>query len=253
LPNASFGYLLWQSLVATGLIDRERIHAYAEKAMREASEGTSWADPDQAFERAVHAAVDTAYDVAEVRELIEAFASRLDPYGWSNSLTQKLVQLTMPGVPDLYQGSELFNGSLVDPDNRRPVDFAQGVAALAALDDSCAGPAAYDTPLAKLWVTRQALQARRDVPHLFTGYRPLLAEGPTGEHLIAFDRGGAITLATRLPVGLERRGGWGGSKVSLPQGSYRDALTGTPYQGSIELEQLFGRYPVALLLADAPS
>jgi (1->4)-alpha-D-glucan 1-alpha-D-glucosylmutase len=250
-PNASFGYLLWQTLVATGLIERARMQAYAEKAMREASEGTSWADPDAAFERAVHDAVDAAYDRAPVRQLIEAFATRLHPYGWSNSLSQKLVQLTMPGVPDLYQGSELFNGSLVDPDNRRPVDFAQGVAALAALEDSGAGPAAYDTPLAKLWVTRQALQARRDVPHLFTDYRRLLPEGPTGEHLIAFDRGGAITLATRLPVGLERRGGWGESTVSLPAGSYRDALTGGQYEGSIELRRLFRRYPVALLLADS--
>jgi (1->4)-alpha-D-glucan 1-alpha-D-glucosylmutase len=253
VPNASFGYLLWQTLVATGLIERERIHAYAEKAMREASEGTSWADPDAAFEAAVHDAVNAAYDRAEVRELIEAFATRLNPYGWSNSLTQKLVQLTMPGVPDVYQGSELFNGSLVDPDNRRPVDFRQGMAALAALDDRGAGPAAYDTPLAKLWVTRQALRARRDLPHLFADYRPLLPEGPTGEHLIAFDRGGAITLATRLPLRLERRGGWGENKLSLPPGSYRDALTDTPYEGSIELARVFRRYPVALLLADAPS
>jgi (1->4)-alpha-D-glucan 1-alpha-D-glucosylmutase len=253
MPNASFGYLLWQSLVATGLIERERIHAYAEKAMREASEGTSWADPNATFERAVHAAVDTAYDDPEARALIEAFAARLEPFGWSNSLAQKLVQLTMPGVPDLYQGSELFNGSLVDPDNRRPVDFSLGQAALATLDDDQQGPAEYDTPLAKLWVTRQALRARRDAPHLFVDYRPLYAEGPTGEHLIGFDRGGAITLATRLPVGLERRGGWGASSVSLPEGRYRDALTDTPYEDSVELTELFRRYPVALLLPEPPA
>jgi len=250
MPNAALGYLLWQSLVATGLIERDRVHAYAEKAMREASEGTSWADPDAAFEKAVHAAVDTAYDRGEVRDLIEHFATGIDPYGWSNSLAQKLVQLTMPGVPDLYQGSELFNGSLVDPDNRRPVDFSRGIDALNVLDAARGGPAAYDTPLAKLWVTRQALHARRDLPHFFVDYRPLLLEGPTSEHLIAFDRGGAITLATRLPVGLQRQGGWGDSALALPDRNYRDALTDEPYQDTVDLGQLFRRYPVALLLAE---
>jgi (1->4)-alpha-D-glucan 1-alpha-D-glucosylmutase len=250
MPNAALGYLLWQSLVATGLIERERVHAYAEKSMREASEGTRWADPDAAFEEAVHAALDSAYDRAEVRALLEHFATGIDPYGWSNSLAQKLVQLTMPGVPDLYQGSELFNGSLVDPDNRRPVDFSRGIDALNVLEAARTGPAAYDTPLAKLWVTRQALHARRDLPHLFVDYRPLLLEGAAGEHLIAFDRGGAITLATRLPVGLRRKGGWGESALSLPDRNYRDALTDEPYKGTVDLGQLFRRYPVALLLAE---
>jgi (1->4)-alpha-D-glucan 1-alpha-D-glucosylmutase len=253
MPNAAFGYLLWQSLVATGLIERDRVHAYAEKAMREASEGTCWADPDRAFEQAVHAAVDAAYDRAEVAELIERFATAIDPYGWSNALAQKLVQLTMPGVPDLYQGSELFNGSLVDPDNRRPVDFDRATAAMREIDRARTGPVAYDTPLAKLWVTRQALRARRDLPHLFVDYRPLVLEGPTGEHLIAFDRGGAITLATRLPVGLRRRRGWGESAISLPDGSYRNTLTGTHFQGSVNLGELFRQYPVALLLAEPSS
>jgi (1->4)-alpha-D-glucan 1-alpha-D-glucosylmutase len=124
IPNKAFGYLLWQSFVATGLIERARMHAFAEKAMREASDGTSWADPVPAFEKAVHAAVDAAYERPEVRELVDSFARRIDPYGWSNALTQKLLQLTMPGVPDVYQGSELHEGSLVDPDNRRPADFA---------------------------------------------------------------------------------------------------------------------------------
>ena len=96
------------------------MHAFAEKAMREASDGTSWADPVPAFEQAVHAAVDAAYDRPEVRELIESFARRIDPYGWSNALTQKLVQLTMPGVPDVYQGSELSRGVAGGPGQPAP-------------------------------------------------------------------------------------------------------------------------------------
>ena len=249
VPNQAFGYLLWQSFVATGLIERERVHAFAEKAMREASDGTSWADPVPAFEQAVHTAVDAAYDRPEVRELIDAFARRIDPYGWSNALAQKLVQLTMPGVPDVYQGSELWEESLVDPDNRRPVDFDRLESAMNGLEHPGDEIPARGTPAAKLWVTRQALRARRDHPEWFGAYRPLTAE-PVDAHLVAFDRGGAVTVATRLPVGLERRGGWGEASLSLPEGAYRDALTATRHEGCVPLADLLTRYPVALLLPE---
>jgi (1->4)-alpha-D-glucan 1-alpha-D-glucosylmutase len=163
------------------------------------------------------------------------------------------VQLTMPGVPDVYQGSELCEASLVDPDNRRPVDFERLEAALGRLDHPRADPSADATPWAKLWVTRQALQARRDHPEWFTAYRPLhgrLEDAPVDDHLIAFDRGGAITVATRLPVRLDRRGGWGEAALPLPEGVYRDALTGTPHEGCVLLSTLLARYPVALLLPE---
>jgi (1->4)-alpha-D-glucan 1-alpha-D-glucosylmutase len=253
IPNRAFGYLLWQSFVATGLIERERVHAFAEKAMREASDGTSWADPVPAFETMVHAAVDAAYDRPEVGAVIESFARRIDPYGWSNSLTQKLVQITMPGVPDVYQGSELCEASLVDPDNRRPVDFDRLETLLDGLDplDPLDGPepTADATPAGKLWVTRQALHARRDHPEWFTAYRPLTGR-PVDAHLVAFDRGGAITIATRLPVGLDRRGGWGEAGLPLPDGVYRDALTDTRHEGCVPLSALLARYPVALLVPE---
>jgi (1->4)-alpha-D-glucan 1-alpha-D-glucosylmutase len=252
MPDAALAYLIWQSLAATGLIERERVHAYAEKAMREASEGTSWDDPNGPFEQAVHAAVDAAYDTPGVRVLIESFSQRLVPYGWSNSLFQKVVQLTMPGVPDVYQGSESFEGSLVDPDNRRPVDYARQSAALGALERAGSGPPAAGSPSAKQWITRQALHARRDRPDLFTVYRPLILEGPLREHLVAFDRGGAVTMAVRLPVGLQRAGGWGSTTVELPGGTYTDAFTATRYRDAVGLARLFDHYPVALLLADTP-
>jgi (1->4)-alpha-D-glucan 1-alpha-D-glucosylmutase len=252
MPSAAFGYLIWQSFVATGLIERDRVHAYAEKAMREASEGTSWVEPNAAFEQAVHAAVDAAYDRSEVRALIESFSQRLVPYGWSNSLFQKAVQLTMPGVPDVYQGSETFEGSLVDPDNRRPVDYLRRSAALHDLERAGSGPPDPGSPAAKLWITRQALHARRDRPDLFSDYEPLILEGPLCEHLVAFDRGGAITLAVRLPVGLQRVGGWGPTTVALPEGTYTDVFTAARYRDSVGLAELFCHYPVALLLLDPP-
>jgi (1->4)-alpha-D-glucan 1-alpha-D-glucosylmutase len=250
IPDRAFGYLLWQSFVATGLIDRDRMHAYAEKAMREAADGTGWTDPEPAFEAAVHSAVDAAYDRPEVRQLITALARRIGPYGRCNSLAQKLIQLTMPGVPDVYQGSELWEDSLVDPDNRRPVDFTARRQALQRLQTAATPPPLDDSAEAKLWVTTQALHARRERPELFNSYTPLLVDGPAQDHLVAFDRGGAITLAARLPVGIAEAGGWTDTVIMLPVGSYRDALTGRIVSGELLLADAFTEYPVALLLKE---
>jgi (1->4)-alpha-D-glucan 1-alpha-D-glucosylmutase len=107
LPNPRFSYLLWQTFIGAGFIARERMHDYAEKAMREAREETGWIDPDPAFEGAVHAVIDSAYDDPRLRQPIEALYTAMTPAARSNSLAQKLVQLTMPGIPDVYQGSEL--------------------------------------------------------------------------------------------------------------------------------------------------
>jgi (1->4)-alpha-D-glucan 1-alpha-D-glucosylmutase len=250
VPNRAFGYLLWQTFAATGLIERERMHAYAQKAMREAAAGTGWIDPDVAFEDAVHTTVDAAYDNPAVARLISRLHDRIEPYGRINSLSQKLIQLTMPGVPDVYQGTELWEDSLVDPDNRRAVDFAtrrQRLGSLAGLDQ---GPAVDDSGRAKLWLIRQTLRARAERPKLFARYTPLRAQGSAHDHLVAFDRGGAITLATRLPVGLESAGGWNDTVVTLPEGEYRDALTGTACHRDLPVSDALGRYPVALLLRE---
>ena len=255
VPNRAFGYLLWQTFAATGLIERDRMHAYAEKAMREAAEGTGWIDPDADFEAAVHAAVDAAYDRPEVRELVEMIAERITPAGWSNSLSQKLIQLTMPGIPDVYQGSELFEDSLVDPDNRRPVDFAARASMLAEVGaqsglDPAALPEMDGTARAKLWLTRQALHARRDRAELFSCYTPLIVDGAAQDHLVAFDRGGALTLATRLPQALADGDGWTDTELTLPDGSYTDVLTGRAYRGTVRVATVLDRYPAALLLLD---
>ncbi len=241
MPNPAFGYLLWQTFAGAGLIARDRMHAYAEKAMREAADGTGWRDPDAAFERAVHAAVDAGYESTELRAFVEDIAAP----GWSNSLTQKLVQLTMPGVPDVYQGSELWDDSLVDPDNRRPVDFAARRALLASLS---APPPVDGSGAAKLWVVARTLDARREHPELFRGYTPLHAAGAAVQHAIAFDRGGAISVATRQPVRLARDGGWRDTTLRLGA-PYRDAFTGVAYTGDVPLAELLSALPVALLLS----
>ncbi|HVU91577.1 MAG TPA: malto-oligosyltrehalose synthase [Jatrophihabitans sp.] len=247
LPDRGFAYLLWQTFAGAGLIERDRLHAYAEKAMREAAVSTTWTDPDEAFEAAVHAVIDRAYDDPTVRDPLSRFVERITPYGWSNALGQKLVQLTQPGVPDVYQGTELWEDSLVDPDNRRPVDFAARRALLDELDGRDDPPPVDATGAAKLWLVSRALRLRRDWPDLFAGYAPLHADGPAARHALAFDRGGAITVATRLPVGLQQAGGWAGTTLDLG-GPAADVLTGRRFPRAVPLAELLDTYPVALLV-----
>jgi len=246
VPNRAFAYFLGQTLVGAGAVERERMHAYAEKAMREASEDTTYTVVDETFEASVHALVDAAYDEPQLRSAWDDLVAAVTAPGWSNALGQKLVQLTMPGIPDVYQGTELWDDSLVDPDNRRPVDFALRRTLAQQVEQT--HPAVDETGAAKLWVTMQGLRARREHAELFTGYEPLRASGPGADHLVAFDRGGAVTLATRLPVALAASGGWLDTSVALPEGTYRDALTGRELTGRVQVAETLDRYPVALLL-----
>ncbi len=259
VPDPGFASLLWQAVLGAWPAHpqgdqpppdlRERLHGYAMKAMREAGDRTTWTAPDEDFEAAVHAAVDAALDDASVREVLDDLVATTTAAGWSNALAAKLVAITMPGVPDVYQGSELWEQSLVDPDNRRPVDYDRRTRLLdqvrggdvPALTDS-----RDDEGAAKLRVTHVALTARRDRAELFSTYRPVTATGDAAEHALAFDRGGAITVATRLPIGLARRGGWADATLDLPDGDWTDLLTGRP--AGPRLAELLDTYPVALLV-----
>jgi (1->4)-alpha-D-glucan 1-alpha-D-glucosylmutase len=252
LGDGPFENLLWESIVGAWPREREALQAYAEKAAREAGNSTDWLDPDAGFEEKLAAAVDAAFDNARVRAELDSLVELLAPYGAVNSLGAKLVQLTMPGVPDVYQGTEFWDRSLTDPDNRRPFDYGARRAALAALD---AGdrPASYTDDAAKLLVTSRALRLRRDRPELFTGYRPVTATGSAAGHLVGFDRcsaagAGAVTLATRLPRGLEQQGGWRDTAIHL-DASMTDELTGATFgPGTVEVATILASYPVALLV-----
>jgi (1->4)-alpha-D-glucan 1-alpha-D-glucosylmutase len=251
LDDPDLASLLWQTVVGAWPIERTRLHAYAEKAAREAAVNTSWDRPNAVFERAMHDMIDAMYDEPELYADIDAFVATLTPAGCSNSLGQKLVQLTMPGVPDVYQGTELWDNSLVDPDNRRAVDFAGRRALLDRLDGGWRPPVDA-SGAAKLQVTSRALRLRRDRPELFTGYRPIAADGPRARHLLSFDRGGAITVATRLPVALHAAGGWADDdQVPVGDGAWRDVVGGETFAGpAVAVGELLARYPVALLARD---
>ena len=243
LPDPAFGSLLWQAVLGAWsypLDDefRGRLHAYAEKAMREAGDRTTWADPDTAYEDAVHAAVDAAFDDEQVGAVLSRLDDLVTVAGRSNGLAAKALALAMPGVPDIYQGTELWDQSLVDPDNRRPVGFAHRAAVLAGEAEDDAWP--------KLALVLSVLGLRRERPDLFASYAPVSVTGEAADHAIAFDRGGFVLVATRLPVGLGARGGWGDTRLQLPPGSWTDLLTGATTDGG--LAELLEPYPVALLV-----
>jgi (1->4)-alpha-D-glucan 1-alpha-D-glucosylmutase len=247
VPDAALGHLLWQTVVGAWPLPRERLHAYLEKAMREARTRTTWTDPAEAFETAMRAVADATLDDSRLHSAVATAAARIIPAGWSNSLSAVLIQLAMPGVPDTYQGGELWDLSLVDPDNRRPVDFTARADLLAQIDQGWL-PDVDASGAAKLLVVSRMLRARRDQPDRFTGYLPLRATGPAASHAVAFARNGVVAVATRLPIGLAIRGGWGETVLALPEGSWTDAFTGAVASGDVPLAELLARYPVALLI-----
>jgi (1->4)-alpha-D-glucan 1-alpha-D-glucosylmutase len=239
-------------LVGAWPISIERILPALLKSAREAKVNTSWRDPEPAYEEDLHDfAVAVLTDSWFSREMDQLTGELLLP-GRVNSLSQSLVKLTAPGVPDIYQGSEVWNHSLVDPDNRRPVDYGRLQHMLAQVDGM--SPATIlersDDGLPKLWVTRQALRLRALMPAAFGEqgtYVPLYAVGPKADHAVAYVRGGAvITVIPRLVLGLD--GGWAGTTITLPDGSWRNHLTHEALAGGPQpLSGLFEGFPVALL------
>jgi (1->4)-alpha-D-glucan 1-alpha-D-glucosylmutase len=250
LGDAPFENLLWQAIVGSWPASTDRLIGYAEKASREANLSTTWTAPNEEFENRMRALVRELAEDGPLNRAVTAVVHRVQQAGWSNSLALKLIQLTAPGVPDVYQGSELWETSLVDPDNRRPVDYAVRRDYLARITDGWLPPI-DETGAAKLLVTTRALRLRRERPELFHRHAPVEAFGAAAAHVVAYDRGGAVTVATRLPLALAATG-WGDTTVMLAGHGWQDALTGARFDGGpVRLADLLSRYPVALLIPAA--
>jgi (1->4)-alpha-D-glucan 1-alpha-D-glucosylmutase len=252
IPDRNTEYLLYQTLVGAWPIDVERTTHYMEKASREAKVYTSWTAPNETYETAVRGFITAVMADKWFCSDLEAFVSDLVLPGRINSLAQTLLKLTAPGVPDIYQGTELWELSLVDPDNRRPVDFAlrrslldeMGRLSLEQILER------MDEGLPKLWLIRRALHLRCRQPELFGpegGYQPLYAEGGRADHVVAFVRGDAVlTVAPRLMMGM--KGGWGDTMIVFPKGDWHNLVTDEDVTGGkpVTVDELLARFPVGV-------
>ena len=240
-PNTE--YLLWQTLVGAWPLTAARLCAYLEKATREAKRHTTWTAPNPSYDGAVRGFAEAVLADSSVLASVQAFVERLHPAFRANVLGQKLLALTIPGVPDIYQGCELVDLSLVDPDNRRPVDYEARQRRLALLDG---GAAPEDLDDEKLLVTSRALRLRRRYPEWFgasSTYQPLAIHSDAA---VAFVRAGSVlTVASRLTMG---RVPDEDVVVSLPEGAWQDELTGRRYEGTPALRAIAETFPVALLV-----
>lgn len=257
MPGPNTEYLLYQTLVGAHPLDVDRAVEYMRKATKEAKRFTSWTDPDAEFDAALEGFVRTILADADFTGDLESFAAPLIPAGRINALAQTLLKLTSPGVPDIYQGTEVWDLSLVDPDNRRPVDFesrrklldyvtaASHTEILALADDGAP----------KLFVIHKTLGLRAARPELFdrrAAYRPLAVEGPGADRAVAFARSDdLVTVVPRLV--LSRPPEWREARVALPGGTWHNLFTGEPLSGEATVGSLFDPFPVALLSRAAGS
>jgi len=300
-PDANDEYLLYQTLVGALPLDgfnggeggaefRDRILRYMEKATREAKVHTSWINPNEAYEEAmrnfIQAVLDTPAEAdgpGRFRDDVTDLASLISADGMRNSLAQTLIKLAAPGVPDVYQGQEVWDFSLVDPDNRRPVDYERRWGMLRELRERLESAGSSEDLAAdllahwpdgriKLYLTHVALMARKKDPELFASgdYLPIDPIGEHRDHLFAFARvygdRGLIVAVPRLPAIFRRRTGedvetasaWGDTSLllppGLPPGRYRDLFTGRVLAVGMGTDawtlgagRLFDRFPIAML------
>ncbi len=252
-PDRNLEYLIYQTLVGAWPIDAERLKQFLLKAAREGKAHTSWIDPVPAYEDAIAEFVNSLMADGEFMNELQTFIGRnqLVPYGRINSLAQTTLLLTCPGVPDLYQGSELWDLSLVDPDNRRPVDFQLRRRLLSEIQDAEAEQvlSRADEGVPKLWLVTRLLRTRRERPELFSGsdYSPVVAHGAKANHAVSFVRDRLLVVVPRLPFGLA--GDWADTTIELPKGRWKDLLTGLEEDGQapVALSSLLNAFPVAVL------
>ncbi len=252
LPDANAEYLLYQVLVGAHPLDADRAVAYLEKATKEAKEHTSWIDPSPAYDDALKRFVTAVVTDPDCAADLAAFAAPLVGPGRVTSLAQTLLKLTAPGVPDMYQGAEVWDLSLVDPDNRRPVDYDGRRRLLEKVRDCSVDELEEwaDEGAPKLFTVLRALELRRRRPEAFgpdASYEPLAAAGAQAERVVAYVRGETVAVVVpRLVLGLDR--GWGDTVVDLPAGQWVSVLgDGGVDGGPVPVAGLLGRFPVALL------
>jgi (1->4)-alpha-D-glucan 1-alpha-D-glucosylmutase len=254
-PDRHAEYLLYQTLIGAWPLSQERCWQYMLKACREAKIRTSWHEPNTGYEENIRGFVDGVFHTPEFIATLEAFIAPLILPGRINSLAQTLIKMIAPGVPDFYQGTELWDLSLVDPDNRRPVDFELRARLLERCRALSAAEAVADweSGLPKLWMILRLLELRRRRAADFlpqSRYQPLVAQGTHLGNLLAFRRGEnliAVVPRFSMTVGAD----WGDTRLPLLRGVWVNAFTDARLQGSVAPAELFGAFPVAILTRES--
>jgi (1->4)-alpha-D-glucan 1-alpha-D-glucosylmutase len=253
-PDRHAEYLLYQTLIGAWPISQERCWQYMLKACREAKIRTSWHEPNTGYEENIRGFVDGVFQTPEFISSLQAFIEPLILPGRINSLSQTLIKMIVSGVPDFYQGTELWDLSLVDPDNRRPVDFDLRSQIIGRCKHLSAADAVrdWDSGLPKLWMISNALALRRERPKDFSDqsvYSPLVAQGAHLGNLLAFRRGeNLIAVVPRFTMTVG--GEWGDTRLPLPRGTWKNRFTNATCQGVVSPGELFEVFPVALLIRE---
>jgi (1->4)-alpha-D-glucan 1-alpha-D-glucosylmutase len=255
-PMPSFDLYALQTVLGTPGLDRARLDEHLVKALREAKQATSWLRPDELVEGEVLDRVHLMLDEPDMASRIQSLAALIEPVARAAIVSHAVLAVCLPGVPDLYQGTETWHHRLVDPDNREPVDPAPLATDLAALGDVTSPlPVAPSDPLAKVAVTRLALNLRERCDQLFGPdgtYRPIWASGAQADHAVVFARGNSgnddgqvVVVVPRLGRGIAD--GWGDTVVPLPAGRWVNLCTGDRWTGTVLLDDLLAVWPIALL------
>ena len=248
-PDRDAEYLFYQALVGTWPLTVDRMQFYMEKAVHESKQFTNWTNRNLIYEKALQNFISEVLHDPEFTADLEHFTDAITNSGYVNSLAQTLIKLMAPGVPDIYQGCELWDFSLVDPDNRRPVDFKlrQNMMEEVKLLDAEKTWHRRAEGLPKLWLIQKTLKLRERLPEFSRfDYEPLFAAGAHAEKIIAFLRGSQVlTIVPRFS--LELNNDWQDTTLELPPGDWCNEFTGEPCTGRIGIGSIFEKFPVALL------
>ncbi|MBN1699446.1 MAG: malto-oligosyltrehalose synthase [Spirochaetales bacterium] len=254
IPDRNMEYLLYQTIVGAWPITAERLAAFTEKAAREAKIHSSWAQPDSHYEEVCREFIETILNNETFLEYTRSFVSEISTAGRINSLSQTLLKLTAPGVPDIYQGTELWDLSLVDPDNRRAVDFRRRMEILGECEAMKAEEVMdhIDNGHPKLWLIYKTLNVRKEHPEYFhnASYKPAEVKGGKSDHVVAFMRGeNCITVVPRL---IKKNGGlWDDTEIKLGEGRWKNVYDGRLYgEGFTSIAEIFRDFPVAFLVRE---
>jgi (1->4)-alpha-D-glucan 1-alpha-D-glucosylmutase len=253
-PTRHDEYLFYQTLVGAFPLSTERAIEYMTKASKEAKLVTSWTEPNEGYGNALSSFVESALANQEFVDDVEAFVAGIADAGRLNALSATALKLTMPGVPDVYQGTELWTLTLVDPDNRQLVDYEHRAALLSSFDETKPADlmARFDEGVPKLYLLHKVLELRRAHPEWFderSDYVPLWSSGSKGAHVLAFQRTNVVVVCPRLVTGIA--GGWDDTTLRLPEGGWRNVLTGEFVSGGdVQLSTLLADFPVGIFTND---